>query len=159
MRFNDKRNTMIRCNYFVWLLKWEKRIFLYRLYNYIRSFTFVSRSFSHVFNDAALLQYPWRAVFYRQKLIGRYVKLVKCDASRLSTLLSLFHSGSLTINYRKYCSNIASMQLQVYMLIFFITAFLLFIFQSTAKNNQTFFAFLYTSLLHARVNYRSLSVI
>jgi len=52
-------------------------------------------------------------MFYRQKLVGRYVKLVKCDASRLSTLLSLFHSGSLTIDYRKYCSSIASMQSQV----------------------------------------------
>lgn len=57
-----------------------------------------ARSFSHVFNDAAPLKHPWRAAFYRQKLVGRYVKLVKCDASRLSTLLSLFRSGSLTID-------------------------------------------------------------
>jgi len=56
-----------------------------------------ARSFSHVFNDAAPLKHPWRAAFYRQKLVGRYAKLAKCDASR-STLLSLFRSGSLTID-------------------------------------------------------------
>lgn len=144
---------------------------------------------------------PWRAVFYRQKLVDRYVKLVKCDASRLSTLLSLFHSGSLTIDYRKYCSSISSTQSQVtsiffysheklcntfsynnliifrnnvlrkiyffachkkYLAVKFITCYDLYYdisFRSTVKNNETFFAFLYASPLHARVSYRSLSIV
>lgn len=59
-----------------------------------------ARTSSHVFNDAAPLKHPRRAAFCRQKLVGRYVKLVKCDTSRLSTLLSLFRSGSLTIDER-----------------------------------------------------------
>lgn len=68
-------------------------------YNYIFARSRSSaHSSSRVFNDAATLKHPWRAAFCRQKLVGRYAKLVKCDASQLSTLLSSFRLGSLTID-------------------------------------------------------------
>jgi len=51
-----------------------------------------------VLNDAAPLKHPRRAAFCGRKLVGRYVELVKCDASRLSTSLPPFRSASLTID-------------------------------------------------------------